>query len=149
MKAKEEQHVRSRRPCPRCGEEMWIVERKGQKLDMCHRCKGLWFDSSELDSVLGGEGRIELLIGIKASVRGERLECPECKSYMESKDIFGIFVDMCPGCGGIWMDSGETEKIWSISQSVISPFNGSKDEMDSARFWDPFKRTQQPSSNGS
>lgn len=139
-----EGRVRGKRTCPRCWEEMWIVERKGEKLDTCTRCNGIWFDASELDSVLGGEGRVELLAGIKPSIRGERLECPECRGYMEPKDIFGVFVDICPSCGGIWLDAGETEKIWSISRNVIGPGRGPIDEMDPATFWYPFKKNHEP-----
>lgn len=139
-----EDHVRGNRTCPRCSEEMWIVERKGQKLDTCSRCKGIWFDASELDSVMGGEGRVELLVGIKPSIRGEKLLCPTCIGYMEPKDIFGVFVDVCPDCGGIWLDAGETEKIWAISQHVMDPFLGNTEDMDPATFWNPFKKSQQP-----
>jgi Zn-finger nucleic acid-binding protein len=138
-----EDHVRGNRTCPRCMEEMWIVERKGQKLDTCIRCRGIWFDVSELDSVLGGEGRVELLAGIKPSIRGEKLECPACRGYMEPKDIFGVFVDICPDCGGIWMDAGETEKIWVISHKVMDPFLGNAEDMDPATFWYPFKKNQE------
>lgn len=143
MTERSEVRVRGNRPCPRCWEEMWIVERKGEKLDTCHRCKGIWFDASELDSVLGGEGRVELLVGIKPSIRGEKLECPACRAFMEPKDIFGVFVDICPDCGGIWLDAGETEKIWMISQKVIHPVDATNDEMDPETFWQPFKRNHQ------
>jgi len=137
-----EEHVRGRRSCPRCGDEMWIVERRGQKLDLCKRCKGLWFDPSELDSVLGSERRIELMLRIKPSVRGERLHCPNCMAYMESKDIFGVLIDHCSECKGFWLDSGETEKLWKITEHVMHPFE-ENDSMDPAVFWYPFTGTKE------
>jgi len=142
-----EDHVKGHRPCPRCGEDMWIVERRGQKLDTCARCKGLWFDSSELDSVLGSESRVELMISIKPSVRGERLMCPTCRSYMESKDVLGIFIDHCTRCNGIWLDQGETEKIWDMTEHIMHPFEDSGEGMDTGRFWYPFKRNQEELGN--
>lgn len=137
-----EDHVRGHRPCPRCGDEMWIVERRGQKLDTCARCQGLWFDSSELDAVLGGDTRVELMVLIKPSIRGERLVCPSCSSRMDSKEIFGVFVDQCPECSGIWLDKGETEKIWSITDGILHPYKHDEGDMGPAKFWYPFKLNQ-------
>ena len=35
--------------------------------------------------------------------------CPECDLELVEKIQLGIHVDLCPGCRGIWFDSGELE----------------------------------------
>lgn len=37
--------------CPCCGQPMRRESRSGIDLDVCHRCKGVWFDHHELDAV--------------------------------------------------------------------------------------------------
>jgi Zn-finger nucleic acid-binding protein len=35
--------------------------------------------------------------------------CPRCRHAMKTVEVTGIFVDVCPGCGGTWYDRGEFE----------------------------------------
>jgi Zn-finger nucleic acid-binding protein len=37
--------------CPRCGIYMKKIERKGVILDVCKRCKGMWFDAGEVEKL--------------------------------------------------------------------------------------------------
>ena len=37
--------------CPKCGMELIEVDYKGIKVDECSQCRGVWFDSGELDAV--------------------------------------------------------------------------------------------------
>lgn len=37
--------------------------------------------------------------------------CPVDSRPLQHLDRFGVALDYCPGCGGVWLDRGELEKI--------------------------------------
>lgn len=39
------------------------------------------------------------------------INCPRCNIPMIKKTKMGVTIDKCKKCGGIWLDSGEIEKI--------------------------------------
>lgn len=39
------------------------------------------------------------------------LHCPKCGQKMEVSHLEGVEVEVCPGCGGVFLDSGELEKV--------------------------------------
>jgi len=39
------------------------------------------------------------------------LTCPKCTSEMRSYERNGVLVDQCTGCGGLFLDRGELEKL--------------------------------------
>ena len=39
------------------------------------------------------------------------LTCPKCMSEMRSYERNGVLVDQCTGCGGLFLDRGELEKL--------------------------------------
>src|SRR5207253_516309 len=39
------------------------------------------------------------------------LTCVKCTSVLDKSKIGGVEVDLCPACGGLWLDQGEIEKI--------------------------------------
>lgn len=43
------------------------------------------------------------------------MECPKCDSQMNEKDLRTlqglVTYDQCGGCGGLWFDTGEAEKL--------------------------------------
>lgn len=46
---------------------------------------------------------------------GSRRVCPSCKDTLVPVGRHGVQIDCCPGCGGIWLDRGELEKIMERS----------------------------------
>lgn len=42
--------------CPKCAAPLVTITFKGVELDKCSGCGGLWFDTGELDRVMGQEG---------------------------------------------------------------------------------------------
>lgn len=38
-------------------------------------------------------------------------KCIKCSCPQESIDIFGVAIDRCPKCGGLWLDGGEIEQL--------------------------------------
>lgn len=39
------------------------------------------------------------------------LKCPACQSSLKPEVIAGITLDLCPQCGGCWLDNGETQSL--------------------------------------
>lgn len=39
------------------------------------------------------------------------LTCPHCNIKMRQAKRFGIEIDLCPKCRGVWLDRGELEKL--------------------------------------
>lgn len=45
------------------------------------------------------------------------LICPECCSSMRSYERNQVVVDQCTGCGGLFLDKGELEKLSAAENS--------------------------------
>ncbi|HEV8323137.1 MAG TPA: zf-TFIIB domain-containing protein [Myxococcota bacterium] len=41
----------------------------------------------------------------------ENRVCVKCDSVLDSGKFAGVEVDLCPRCGGLWLDKGEIEKL--------------------------------------
>jgi Zn-finger nucleic acid-binding protein len=136
---KSEFTVKSDRTCPRCDIDLYVVERNNEFLDVCRECRGIWFDPNELDDLMGKGSPVELLIKITGSLKGEEMPCPVCEKKMVTKEVYGVYVDLCEDCNGIWMDVGETEKVWEMDERSKHPFDMQPEEIDRRNFWDHFK----------
>ena len=44
------------------------------------------------------------------------LTCPNCSTMMRANQRYGVDIDFCPSCKGIWLDRGEIEKIANASK---------------------------------
>ena len=42
------------------------------------------------------------------------MNCPKCKAEMETKKIDAVEIDICTGCGGIFLDDGEFESFTGV-----------------------------------
>jgi Zn-finger nucleic acid-binding protein len=42
------------------------------------------------------------------------LTCVKCTSVLDKSEIGGIEVDLCPACGGLWLDAGEIERLGQV-----------------------------------
>jgi hypothetical protein len=40
-----------------------------------------------------------------------RMRCPRDATALASVHLYGVTVDECPSCGGVWMDKRDLEKI--------------------------------------
>jgi uncharacterized protein len=49
--------------------------------------------------------------------------CVKCSSVLDKSMVGEVEVDLCPSCGGLWLDSGELEKLGQ----------GSKDDVEKLR----------------
>jgi Zn-finger nucleic acid-binding protein len=107
--------------CPACKSDTLIVVYKNIELDYCLACKGVWFDSGELELLLecaGLENCLSFIGGIikapEAMTSEKKRRCPICrrkmrKSYIEEDKK--IIVDICHRSHGIWFDGGEVTQL--------------------------------------
>jgi Zn-finger nucleic acid-binding protein len=39
------------------------------------------------------------------------MKCPVCETTLREIEKYGVEIDICPGCKGVWLDRGELEKV--------------------------------------
>ena len=64
-------------------------------------------------------------------MKANKNRCPKCQDIMIILELKGVEIDHCPGCGGVWLDSGELE--------AISEYAGSDTEAIAANLADGLK----------
>lgn len=108
--------------CPRCAAELKSATTRGVRYRRCPKCGGSWFPADKLrvlkDKAAGGDYRwIEIDLWkdrekFRAG-RQEKLVCPRDKQTMTTVRYGDstVRVDICPACGGIWLDAKEYAKI--------------------------------------
>jgi uncharacterized protein len=121
--------------CPIEKSDMIVVEHQNIELDYCLKCRGVWFDSGELDllvAVLKSEGadlsRQELLSPQTATVSEAKRKCPICGHKMNKVWIGKepkVLIDSCPQGDGLWFDGGELHQV--LCQLEPANKSGSKD----------------------
>ena len=110
-----------RMKCPECGLNMDYRDTLKVRLNECTRCKGIWFDHGELDTI---KDEIEPDLrwmdfdlwkkegDFRLTVRPRK--CPKCLRtdlrglHYETADVT---IHYCPACEGIWLQGGDFHKI--------------------------------------
>lgn len=98
---------------------MIVIEEAGVELDWCPSCRGIWFDSGEIEILLGKVLTGDFIQDISSAFtkaidveKKRRLPCPSCGKKMK-KVVCGegeekIVIDVCSIGDGLWFDCGET-----------------------------------------
>ena len=107
--------------CPACRTDMIVIEYHNIELDYCNNCKGVWFDSGELELLLKSQGLKEsqaffdgILKSHEATSSEEKRNCPICGRRMKKTAITGqpeILIDACRDNHGLWFDGGEVAQL--------------------------------------
>ena len=45
------------------------------------------------------------------------MKCPLCDERMREVERYGVTIDICPSCKGVWLDRGELDKLIERSDS--------------------------------
>src|SRR4030042_942636 len=127
--------------CPVCKYDMIVVEYHNIELDYCNSCKGVWFDSGELELLLksqGLEGAKPFLDGIlnsqEAASAEKKRRCPICGHKMKKTVIGGepeILIDICRDKHGLWFDGGEVAQLIRHLAGNNPPKRDSKGQVSS------------------
>ncbi|MGD9329862.1 MAG: zf-TFIIB domain-containing protein [Desulfobacterales bacterium] len=116
--------------CPQCDKPMTKKARGDVTLDACRQCRGLWFDSGEVDDLKDQVAPPELswtdfeLWRRKAEfeVASDPLQCPRCPDIalkvMTDKET-DTSVRFCPRCKGSWMTAGDFAGIVSALNTEV------------------------------
>lgn len=105
--------------CPRCKVPLEVKRKDDTEIDVCPQCNGLWLDRDEFE-VLTAESTVYREERLRKEYSRPPLPeeiayipCVRCGKLMVRKNyalISGVIMDEC-GRHGIWLDSGELEKI--------------------------------------
>lgn len=64
------------------------------------------------DQELIGAFRKQSTAAIEQAIRHYAcMRCPKCSAFLEEMPAHRIKSEMCPSCGGIWLDKGEWEVL--------------------------------------
>ena len=116
IKALRRIHVLERpiRHCPHCEVPLIVTDLHGESVDRCAQCNGIFFDKGELASLiqlvkLFRELTLEEkdIPSIEIEADKKQIECPNDTALMVPTDFAMTVVDICPECGGVWLDAGE------------------------------------------
>jgi Zn-finger nucleic acid-binding protein len=58
------------------------------------------------------------------------MDCPVCGDKLRAVEKYGVEVDICPGCKGVWLDRGELEKILAADSGGSAPSDRRDDDRD-------------------
>lgn len=107
--------------CPVCKHVMVVLEYHNIELDYCNSCKGVWFDSGELELLLKSQGLEEpkvffdsILKSQEAASSEKKRNCPICGHKMTKTKTGGqpgIIIDVCRDRHGLWFDGGEVAQL--------------------------------------
>jgi len=113
---------------------MIVVEYHNVELDYCSNCKGVWFDSGELELLLKSYGLEEpkaffdgIFSAQEAPSQEKKRKCPICGRKMRKTAIGGkpeILIDVCPEKHGVWFDGGEVARLIQRLAGEQAPKHG-------------------------
>jgi Zn-finger nucleic acid-binding protein len=100
---------------------MIVIEYNNIELDYCTDCKGVWFDSGELELLLESHSLEEVKQVLESSLSSreaisseKKRKCPICGHKMK-KAVIGekpqILIDVCGEKHGLWFDGGEVAQM--------------------------------------
>jgi len=98
-------------PCPACPGKL-STGRGVIGEAVCWRCHGRFFPPAAAATLLGDA--LGLSPGeLKSAPRvdAERLACPGCGGRTDRVEVQGHAIDVCMGCGALWLDAGELETL--------------------------------------
>jgi len=102
--------------CPRCVDSSLSsrkIQRRDITVDVCLRCKGVWFDAEELNRLTPVASR-DLRVPGDAKTSGRT--CPRCRVPLGAFNYPQTYVeiDMCSECLGLWLERGELKEIQAV-----------------------------------
>ena len=115
--------------CPHCAATLSEFDYEGIRIETCSQCAGEWLDADELGHIVRArEVRFDeterravaeaiRITPVNLKDADRDLTCPKCAGQTDALNYggdTGIVIDKCTGCGGIWLDGGEIEKIQMV-----------------------------------
>jgi len=118
------------RNCPICDVPLQEETLHRQTVDRCAQCRGIFFDRGELASILnivrlyrGFELEEDEIDTLSENGEARSITCPGCGENMSQNEVGGAVVDICDGCGGVWLDGGEIQALKIAENHVRENIN--------------------------
>jgi Zn-finger nucleic acid-binding protein len=93
--------------CPDDGHLLGANDKGRVKFATCRHCDGLWFSREAIHSRFRAKLPEVTRSKRKKGPPKSGRRCPQCASKLASEDVEGVEIDVCPQCGGVWLDPGE------------------------------------------
>jgi Zn-finger nucleic acid-binding protein len=110
--------------CPACAATMELRPAGDATIDVCPKCRGLWLDWFDGDTLAVAEMAMPLSRRASAPVP-PRLSCPRCSQALEQQvhDSNGPIVWRCPECAGSFLPRSTVEAllIWAAAHVSHPP----------------------------
>ncbi len=118
--------------CPVCSNSLRQIRYKSVHIDICPKCKGIWFDSGEFLQIVQSvkesneisPEKVELFekrnVQVLDNIDEKDRFCPRCDSTLHKFNYSydsNVFLDKCSECGGIWADADEVRRVASYLKS--------------------------------
>jgi Zn-finger nucleic acid-binding protein len=98
--------------CLRCPDVDLVEDRGVLHEAVCPRCQGRLFDQSGSSRVLEEFcGLPRALVGELCAHYAGRTTCPACQRRMSLVPVRNVHVDLCGGCGALYLDHGELGRL--------------------------------------
>jgi hypothetical protein len=55
----------------------------------------------------------------QAERESHRMRCPRDGAHLQEREHQGMKIDVCPDCGGTWLDKGELEVLEHVEHSEV------------------------------
>jgi Zn-finger nucleic acid-binding protein len=73
----------------------------------CRHCDGVWFTKEAIHSRLRAAlPEVRKSSRKKPAPKSSRA-CPQCSSKLDLENVDGVVINVCPQCGGVWLEPGE------------------------------------------
>lgn len=112
--------------CPVCQKEMSrnVDDLTKLEIDTCFLCQGIWFDADELRNFFTAPKLFNKFrlpahnFKVKLKDPPKQRKCPRCESEtaLQPVNVDVVEVDECPQCKGIWLDSGEVNRLLELQK---------------------------------
>src|SRR5688572_29131791 len=101
--------------CP-VDQKVLAVHRHAEvEVQVCRHCGGVWLTHEQLASrcVRGENLPAEARRAVESRPRhaAVRRTCSQCLAPLKPQIIEGVEIDLCPKCGGLWLDAGEFDAV--------------------------------------
>jgi len=93
---------------------MFLLDFKGVEVDYCERCRGIWLDQNELETLIEGDTHdpfLHLLEQAGSPSTATRCLCPRCDAKLHEFRVNNIVLDRCPRGHGLWFDANELQQL--------------------------------------
>ncbi len=114
--------------CPKCPEVELSADFHGEvEIDRCSSCSGFFLGWGALSTLLGDPSITDIdSIGKSPAIAAERdamtATCRRCDVVMRPVETrFGVRLDNCDNCGGVFLDQGEFNGILDSLRGASSP----------------------------